>query len=95
MHRYIDIEPFENQTGITSCCVQTFTQSENTVTVRSVKTSDIPTIDPESLRPHGRWEKVWGSWRNKQCNCCSAVFTFDVTMNYCPNCGANMDLEEA
>lgn len=109
MPRYIDIEPFENLKGITSCCVQTYTQSENTATVRNVKTSDIPTIDPESLRPHGRW--VWyelamdwglGGWVCSECRARNDNIPAKPDVlpyawegsQFCPNCGAKMDLEE-
>ena len=55
-----------------------------------------PTIDPESLRPKGRWEKHDKSRYGAPpyfCSCC-----FDIwesvqikNMKYCPSCGAKME----
>ena len=64
-----------------------------------------PTIDPERLRPHGRWvpvdcEQTCDEW---DCTACGQRRTFLIEMGaddmeefypYCPNCGAKMDLEE-
>lgn len=59
---------------------------------------DAPTIDPESLRPHGRWEHTHTSasyysecWK---CSVCGFEDTEGYDFKYCPNCGAKMDLEE-
>ena len=59
---------------------------------------DIPTIDPESLRPQGEWGIVGYDKANQkvivECDC-GAVFTlnmfaFGLNYHYCPNCGAKM-----
>ena len=55
------------------------------------------TIDPESLRPHGRWEESESGFL--VCSECADVFILeewlaDGKWNYCPNCGAKMDKEE-
>lgn len=58
-------------------------------------TSNAPTIGAASVR-HGRWENYG------HCSCCGwgwSDLVYDRTvqmsrMNYCPNCGAKMDLEE-
>lgn len=58
---------------------------------------EMPTIDPESLRPHGRWEE--GESGFLVCSECADVFILeewlaDGKWKYCPNCGAKMDEEE-
>lgn len=63
------------------------------------------TIDPESLRPHGRWIgieydgyadgcPVYDLWECS--NCGEEVYGEDVPEQnpYCRGCGAKMDLEE-
>lgn len=64
---------------------------------------DAPTIDPESLRPHGRWEKSEDGYCGLallECSLCRGeCFDIDedielLNYRYCPNCGAIMDLEE-
>lgn len=62
---------------------------------------EAPTIDPESLRPKGRWESVDGtkSCDEWDCTACKQRQTFMDEMElddmiecspYCPNCGADM-----
>lgn len=65
--------------------------------------ANAPTIDPESLRPKGRWvgegdgyadgELVYDVWYCSECNHCIDDGTDDPEMlpNYCPNCGAKME----
>ena len=54
-----------------------------------------PTIDPESLRPKGRW--IWNEedecWVCSNCEL-SALNNYrgnSTDSNYCPNCGAMME----
>ena len=60
---------------------------------------DAPTINPESLRPHGRWEitDAYPHWM-----CCSVchkavvrnievVERYEIPTSFCPNCGAKME----
>lgn len=57
-----------------------------------------PTIDPESLRPKGRWDIIECDKKNKrifvECECGAtfklSVLDFGLCYNYCPNCGADM-----
>ena len=57
----------------------------------------IPTADVAPVR-HGRWEKQSGLY---SCSECGMTCPYDVqadvieywACNYCPNCGAKMDLE--
>lgn len=53
----------------------------------------MPTIDPESLRPKGRWEN-YPSHMHRRCSICKVEWEkprFNIRANYCPNCGAKMD----
>ena len=64
--------------------------------IRELK--DAPTIDPESLRPQGKWigyheaDIGWDEWGCRCSNCKWEVEDEKITfpMNYCPNCGAKM-----
>ena len=53
---------------------------------------ETPTIDAEPVR-HGRWKEPYPNdiWDCYECSCCGVKY--DRTWNYCPNCGAKMDLE--
>lgn len=57
---------------------------------------NMPTIDPESLRPVGRWEYKPDMYDNNtyECSECGCAWTIidgtpaDNDMLYCPHCGA-------
>lgn len=60
----------------------------------------MPTIDPESLRPHGRWVCVNPAYGRYECSVCHAAdedcsdyyAAHNVTaQDFCPYCGAKMD----
>ena len=55
----------------------------------------VPTADVEPVR-HGRWgQKKGGFWEFAACSLCGEKTpTVGIAPNYCPNCGAKMDLEE-
>lgn len=55
----------------------------------------IPAADVEPVR-HGRWgKKQGGFWEFAACSLCGErTPTVGITPNYCPNCGAKMDLED-
>lgn len=62
--------------------------------VRLVDT--IPTIDPESLRLHGRWEKVltrenFTIYGCSRCGMYARAATNIKELKYCPYCGAKME----
>lgn len=56
-----------------------------------------PTIDPESLRPKGRWVYDAGNMEMacSECLCAAHVRCGDkydyILSDYCPNCGAKME----
>lgn len=58
---------------------------------------EAPAIDPESLRPHGRWIKYNGY---TECSECEHWYDSPETEDpgdrpmYCHNCGAKMDLPD-
>ena len=57
-----------------------------------------PTIDPDSLIPHGKWIEYEASDSDldPRCRCskCGSVETPLARHSYCPNCGAKMDKED-
>ena len=50
-----------------------------------------PTIDPESLRPHGKWVKDQFSYQYLCTNCKMTLPEWLGVFNYCPGCGAKME----
>lgn len=54
---------------------------------------DTPVLDVAPVK-HGYW--IWGkAILNRQtCSCCKSYFDMLEADNYCPSCGAKMDLEE-
>jgi rubrerythrin len=56
-----------------------------------------PTIDPESLRPKGRWVYDKGNleWACSECLCAAHVsfgkISGYILSDFCPNCGAKME----
>ena len=54
-----------------------------------------PAIDPEDLRPRGRWEDS-GCKGVLRCSECKDAYIYEEWLregkwNYCPNCGARME----
>lgn len=51
-----------------------------------------PTIDPESLRPKGHWERPSKLLNIVNCTACKTTFPGDFDeFRYCPCCGAKME----
>lgn len=58
-----------------------------------------PTINPEDLRPRGRWEKHRTMHGFVYCSNCKDVYLdeewlVDGKWGFCPNCGAKMEDEK-
>lgn len=61
----------------------------------------VPTIDPESLRPRGTWEGtadgyadgelVYDAWTCSECGYTVDTDDPDDLTKFCPNCGAKME----
>lgn len=50
------------------------------------------------VQNHGKWVKLPTGWVNPVCSICAGMSLVDekgypIMTNYCPNCGAKMDLE--
>ena len=86
--RLVDIEPFEKQGH---GCLMYVTEGGSLV---QTITSALPTVDAEEAR-HGRWIPVsnTGIGATGRCTACNKAIYGFVAYNYCPNCGAKMDLE--
>lgn len=53
------------------------------------------TIDPESLRPVGHWEcKAEPFYICSNCKQEVEMFACDDMMDYCPHCGARMEVQD-
>ena len=58
------------------------------------RVDEFPEIDPESLRPKGRWvmkETMIRSPFAKNAYCSECLEETCYAYNYCPNCGAKME----
>jgi len=62
-----------------------------------------PTISPDEVRGVGRWVRInvmSDEWFKLKCSCCQKEFEImegeleDYILNYCPNCGAKMEVSE-
>lgn len=56
-----------------------------------------PAISTDSLRERGRWEAGKQDWEAIRCSKCGGEWNLvdncTETFDYCPSCGARMDLE--
>lgn len=62
---------------------------------------DAPTIDPEDLRPKGRWVFEDFVSPTLQCSVCKGLAPYDCCGDYhcdrtpyCPHCGAKMEVDD-
>lgn len=56
---------------------------------------EIGKMDAEDVAPvvHGRWIYFGGNHYTRISQCTNCCAKYDFRSNYCPNCGARMDLE--
>jgi len=103
MPRLIDATKYHDAIALIMQCWSIspcLSDEERTAALSNMRTalqvlSEQPTIDPESLRPHGRWlNKEVDEIRCHVYGNCSVCHERKRIDNYCPNCGAKMDLEE-
>ena len=61
----------------------------------AIEIEGLPAADVEPVR-HGRWgKKQGGFWEFAACSLCGEKTpTVGIIPNFCPNCGAKMDLED-
>lgn len=89
------------------CCTVRFWYSSVIADMIADDLEDLPTADVAAVR-HGRWNKVvnpaWPAYSHDKCSICGWWNTKNAQcydgghkpghgLNYCPNCGAMMDLE--
>lgn len=93
MSRYIDIEPYEKD----GWYLQKHYHNSYGEVIKTTPLVSVPTADAEPVK-HGRWVESWGGkWHS--CSVCGGIppFNFkgeDLPTDYCPHCGAKMDLTE-
>lgn len=95
MSRYIDIEPYEKD----GWYLQKRYHNSYSEVIKTTPLNCVPTAEPIK---HGRWEETEYSAYDDtyRCSACGEVWEFivgtpkDNRANYCPNCGATMDLGE-
>lgn len=96
MSRYIDAELFSK-----NLMMQVYLADDEDFTKAFVKGMELvkkaeeetPTADVQEVK-HGRWLfGRFGSGWCSECHHCGFVCGEDDVPNYCPNCGAKMDLE--
>ena len=70
------------------------TTKDRPLALTSALLSHVPFADVEPVR-HGRWgKKQGGFWEFANCSVCGQKTpTVGIPPNYCPSCGAKMDLE--
>lgn len=52
---------------------------------------DAPTINPDDLRPRGRWIDLGKNYYTVVSKCSECGAKYDFRSLYCPNCGARME----
>ena len=93
MPRLIDADALMEREGISQFAV--FARGSGKTLLRACRTylqcviDDAPTVDPEDLRPKGRWIEVDGEVFD--CSVCHGIHA-SYPHNYCPECGAKMEV---
>lgn len=98
--RLIDADAFIELLGDLLKCVVKGSDGKPKVDFGAVvcKVSQFCIIDPEDLRPKGRWEKHKNIRGFVYCSACRDVYLdgewlADGKWTYCPNCGAKMEVD--
>ena len=104
MPRYIDAEAFESSARERYC---TDCDNSNGVKCRACwvddmlgEVEDAPTVSPDDVRGAGKWIMSKEFKGYAMCSCCEDAFVDpewianDGKWNYCPNCGAKMEVSE-
>ena len=55
--------------------------------------NQVKPIDPEDLRPKGKWVSRYCKWACSECNVAVSIdgTPLENNLKYCPNCGARME----
>lgn len=91
MSRYIDIEPYEKD----GWYLQKHYHNSYGEVIKTTPLVSIPTADVEPVK-HGKWiGKPIAGYSTVRCSICRTAYLENAGQwNYCPNCGAKMDLKE-
>lgn len=94
MSRYIDADEIIYTHGCFPECNGNCMTCESNVVYKDV-IDEIPTADVQEVK-HGKWIlKHIGAGHYWGCSICSSsLICLSEGMNYCPYCGAKMDLED-
>lgn len=92
--RLIDADKFK---GFIKTVPATYTRTEGYIYLNGCRKileiiDAAPTIDPESLRPTGKWKPTTIPFMNEcvDCSVCGYRTIYGNGFKYCPHCGARM-----
>ena len=97
MARYIDADAFTNVLkGHIEYLIATYGNEsavEKTLATVIDEMNAFPSVDVQEVK-HGHWEHDTGIWSNFEiCSLCKQWTKSSFEYDYCPNCGAKMDLK--
>lgn len=78
--------------------LQTQTGERKMQVSKAERIADVLIANDVIVQNHGKWVKLPTGWVNPVCSICFGMSLLDakghpIKTNYCPNCGARMDLE--
>lgn len=93
MPKYIDAEKLEKDGWSAS---RTYQQDAKTMVYETKKMTEFPAADVEEVK-HAEWivkdiHSNWADWEICTCKQCKTEYKNLYPKNFCPNCGAIMDL---